>query len=71
MNKQRYVLLLILSASALTAATFNFSYSVTVEPAGIPDMASGTITATFDSVANDYDVTAITGTTTAWGAITA
>jgi hypothetical protein len=72
MNKQRFVLLLLLSASALTASadTFNFSYSVTVEPADIPDMASGTLTATFDPIANDYNVTAITGTTSAWGAIT-
>jgi hypothetical protein len=72
MNKQCFVLSLLLSASALTASadTFNFSYSVTVEPAGIPDMASGTLTATFDPIANDYNVTAITGTTSAWGAIT-
>lgn len=72
MNTRRNLLLLALSAFALTASadTFTFSYSVTVEPSGISDAGSGTLTATYNTVDNDYLVTDISGATSAFGSIT-
>jgi hypothetical protein len=72
MYKLFSAVLLSLTAFAFTASAdlFDFSYDVFSASTGTHDTASGTLTATFNSVNNDYQVTAITGTSTAWGSIT-
>jgi len=72
MKKFSCILLLSLSAFAYTASAdvFDFSYNVFSSSANVQDKASGTITATYDPVHNDYDITAISGTSSAWGALT-
>lgn len=63
--------LLAVSALAATASadTFAFSFNFPAVSGGYADSGSGTLTATFDS-GDQYTVTAITGTTSAYGAIT-
>lgn len=71
MNKLCYCFLLGLltfTASA-SATTFDFSFSLPLVDENATDTGSGTITATEVST-GEYLVTGITGTTSAWGAIT-
>ncbi|MGH9440336.1 MAG: PEP-CTERM sorting domain-containing protein [Terriglobia bacterium] len=56
-------------ATAASADTFNFSYNFPNNLAGPTDSGSGTLTATYNP-GDQYMVTGITGTTSAWGKIT-
>lgn len=75
-NKLLLPVVLCLTSFALTAAadTFDFNFNVygrtTNTNVGFHNVGSGTLTATYDPIHNDYDITAITGTTSAWGNIT-
>lgn len=56
-------------AADLSAASFHFSFSLPLFNQSTTDVGSGTLTATQIS-GDEYLVTGITGTTSAWGSIT-
>ena len=59
-------------ANTASATTFAFTYDFPSSgPGGYSDSGAGTLTAIYDSVSNDYNITAITGSTSHWGTILA